>query len=354
MQQLRNKHITLGEIAKLVGGEVKGDENKQIYDIVPFDAGGPDYITFAVDKKYKKRLNETKAAAIIVPTAILKEADIESGIDKALIGVDNPYLAFAKVATFFHPHKKPEVSSNQIDYLGVNFQCGEDSIICPGAVVMDNVTVGNRVSIYPGVILQTDVVIGDDTIIYPNVTIMDRCRIGNRVIIQSGSVIGSDGFGFAPDGQKYHKIPQMGIVQIDDDVEIGANNTIDRATFGKTWIKKGVKTDNQVHIAHNVEVGENSVIVAQVGIAGSTKIGKHGVIAGQAGIGGHLTIGENVTIGPKAGVAKSVEDNKIVSGNLEMPHAIWLRVQQILPTLPELKKKIMQLEKWVQEIREKA
>ena len=178
--------------------------------------------------------------------------------------------------------------------------------------------------------------------------------IGNRVIIHAGSVIGSDGYGFAPDGDKYYKIPQKGIVQIDDDVEIGACNTIDRATLGKTWIRQGVKTDNLVQIAHNVTVGENTLLVAQVGISGSTIIGKHAILAGQAGIAGHITIGDNVTVGPTAGVAKSVPDNQIVSGAPAMPHRLWLRVQKIIPMLPELSKKLSEIEKKLNEIEHKA
>ena len=188
--------------------------------------------------------------------------------------------------------------------------------------------------------------IGDEVVIHPNVTILNGCRIGNRVTIHPGTVVGSDGYGFVPDSGRYHKIPQLGIVQIDDDVEIGACNTIDRATFGRTWIQRGVKTDNLVHIAHNVIVGEDSLIVAQVGIAGSTKIGHHAIIAGQAGISGHLTIGSHVTVGPMTGVGKSVSDGEVVSsGSPSMPHKTWLRVQRIIPALPEMKKKIAALEK---------
>ena len=158
---------------------------------------------------------------------------------------------------------------------------------------------------------------------------------------------------FAPDGEKYYKIPQTGIVQIDDDVEIGAGNTIDRATFGKTWIRRGVKTDNLIHIAHNVTIGENSVLVAQVGISGSVTIGKHAILAGQAGVSGHLTIGDDVTIGPQAGVTASVPDGEIVSGSPEMPHRLWLRVQRIICRLPELKKKLSEIEKRLNKVEEK-
>jgi UDP-3-O-[3-hydroxymyristoyl] glucosamine N-acyltransferase len=193
-------------------------------------------------------------------------------------------------------------------------------------------------------------VIGDDVTLFPNVTILERCRIGNRVIVQAGSVIGSDGFGYAPDGRMYRKIRHIGIVQIDDDVEIGAGNTIDRATFGRTWIQRGVKTDNLVHVAHNVTVGEDTVLVAQVGISGSVTIGRHVIIAGQAGVSGHLDIGDDVIIGPRGGVAKSIPAGEVVSGAPEMPNRAWLKVQRIIPRLPEFKKKMEDIEKRVKRL----
>jgi UDP-3-O-[3-hydroxymyristoyl] glucosamine N-acyltransferase len=205
-------------------------------------------------------------------------------------------------------------------------------------VIGNNVTVGHRITLRPNVVVGDNVVMGNDVRIYPNVTILERCTIGNRVIIHAGTVIGSDGFGFAPDGKKYYKIPHTGIVRIDDDVEIGAGNTIDRATFGKTWIKRGVKTDNLVHIAHNVTVGEDSVLVAQVGISGSVTIGKNAILAGQAGVAGHLILGDDVTVVSQAGVAKSVPSGETVSGSPAITHRQWLRMQRILPKLPELKK----------------
>jgi UDP-3-O-[3-hydroxymyristoyl] glucosamine N-acyltransferase len=193
-------------------------------------------------------------------------------------------------------------------------------------------------------------VIGDDVVLYPNVSILERCEIGSRVIIHAGSVIGSDGFGFALHEGGYSKIPQTGIVRIDDDVEIGACNTIDRATFGRTWIKRGVKTDNLVHIAHNVVVGEDTVLVAQVGISGSVKIGNRAILAGQAGVAQHVSIGDRAIIGPQSGVAKSVAEDQVVSGSPEMPHRLWLKVSNLIPKLPEMRKKIGELEKRIERL----
>jgi UDP-3-O-[3-hydroxymyristoyl] glucosamine N-acyltransferase len=216
--------------------------------------------------------------------------------------------------------------------------------------VGDDVIFGDRVTVHAGVVIGNHVRVGSDVILYPNVCILERCEIGNRVIIHAGTVIGSDGFGFALDGGHYHKIPQTGIVCIEDDVEIGACNTIDRATFGRTWIRRGVKTDNLVHIAHNVVVGEDTVLVAQVGVSGSVTIGNHAILAGQAGVSQHVTIGNGVTIGPQAGVAKSVPDGQVVSGSPEMPHRLWLKVCNIIPQLPEMKKKVRELERRIERL----
>ncbi|UCD89046.1 MAG: UDP-3-O-(3-hydroxymyristoyl)glucosamine N-acyltransferase [Desulfobacterales bacterium] len=335
--------LLLSRIAEVTQGEVKGDMDKIIRDVAPFDTASEDDITCASEAKYLKRLEQTNAGAVIVPKTF--EAST-----KNIIQVDNPRLAFAKVLELFYPSAKPMSGISSKVSIGQPFSQGQEISIAPYVVIGDNVTLGHRVILYPNVVIGDNIVIGDDVKIYPNVTILDRTIIGNRVTIHAGSVIGSDGFGFVPDGEKHYKIPHTGIVQIDDDVEIGAGNTIDRATFGKTWIKKGVKTDNLVHIGHNVTVGENSILVAQVGISGSVTIGKHAVLAGQAGVGGHLTIGDNVIIGPQAGVAQSVPDGEVLSGTLAMPHRIWLRVQKIIPQLPELKKRLTGLEKKLKKI----
>jgi UDP-3-O-[3-hydroxymyristoyl] glucosamine N-acyltransferase len=340
--------ISLKKIAELVGGSVKGNSEKIIIDVAPFNEASSGHITFADNKKLLKKIDETNAGAVIVPSGFEESS-------KDIVIVDNPRVAFAKIIGLFHPPSRPDYS-NSIDgicsnaYIGNNFVCGENVSIAPFVVIGNNVAIGNNVTLHPNAVIGDNVVIGDDVLIYPNVTVLERCRIGNRVIIHAGSVIGSDGYGFAPDGDKYYKIPQKGIVQIDDDVEIGACNTIDRATLGKTWIRQGVKTDNLVQIAHNVTVGENTLIVAQVAIAGSVVIGKHVTIAGQAAISGHITVGDNVTVGPTAGVAKSVPDNQIVSGAPAMPHRLWLRVQRIIPMLPELSKKLSEIEKRLNDI----
>lgn len=339
--------ISLSQIAEIAGGEAEGDIHKKISGAAPFEHAGADDITYAGSAKYLKKINETRAGAVIVPLSFsVSDMKTKRGeASKDLIRSEKPYVAFARILQFFYPSSRPETGISARAEIGKNFKSGKDVSIGPFVVIGNNVTVGDRLIIHSNSVIGDNVVIGDDTRIWPNVTIFECCRIGNRVIINAGSVIGSDGFGFAPDGNMYHKIPHTGIVQIDDDVEIGAGNTIDRATFGKTWIKRGVKTDNLVHIGHNVTVGENTVLVALVGISGSVTIGRNVTLAGQAGVAGHLVIGDHAIIGPQAGIVKSVPDGSIVSGTPEMPHKLWLRVHKIIPKLPEMKKKLAELEK---------
>jgi len=331
--------VPLSKIARLVQGHVIGDSDRMISDAAPFTQAGAYEVTVADRAKFLKKMADCNAAAILVSRDI-------SDKDHNLVQVDNPMVAFAKVMQYFHPLAKPRGAIHPNAVIGKDFKCGQDVTIGPMVVIGDQVTVGDQVWLHPGVVIGNHVILGNDVTIYPNVTILERCTIGDRVIIHSGSVIGSDGFGYAPDGKCYHKIPHTGIVQIDDDVEIGANNAIDRATFGKTHIGRGVKTDNLVHVAHNVIVGENTVLVAQVGISGSVTIGKNAILAGQAGVAGHLTIGDGATVGPQTGVGKPVPDGQIVSSGIpEMPHRLWLRVQRLIPKLPDFSKRLAGLEK---------
>jgi UDP-3-O-[3-hydroxymyristoyl] glucosamine N-acyltransferase len=234
--------------------------------------------------------------------------------------------------------------------VGSNVVLGDDITIYPGAYVADGVKIGNRVVLYPGAVLYEGVEIGDDTAIHANVTVREGCRIGGRVIIHGGVVIGSDGFGYAPDGKAYQKIPQIGIVVIEDDVEIGSNTTVDRAALGITLIRRGTKIDNLVQIAHNCIIGENCIIVSQTGISGSTKLGEHVTLGGQVGIVGHLELGDNVMIGAKSGVHNSVTAGQIFSGYPAFPHKEWLKSASVFSKLPEMRKTVNNLEKRIQEL----
>ncbi|MGD9972977.1 MAG: UDP-3-O-(3-hydroxymyristoyl)glucosamine N-acyltransferase [Desulfatirhabdiaceae bacterium] len=330
--------LSIAEISRLIQGTVHGDSAMIIHGVASFETAKEDQITFAYQPKFLKNLGQTRAGAILVPE------HVTNGYG-CLIRVKNPQLAFNSLVRHFHPEIHPGLGVNHQACIEDHVIVGENCAIGPFSVIQSGTRIGNRVTIHSHVTIGRDVVIGDDVEIFPQVSILHDTQIGNRVIIQSGSVIGSDGFGYVPEGGVYHKIPHIGYVQIDDDVEIGACNTIDRATLGKTWIQKCVKTDNLVHIAHNVVIGENSLVVAQVGISGSVTIGRGVILAGQAGVSGHLTIGDGATIGPQAGIAQSVPPDTVVSGSPQMPHGQWLRVQRVIARLPELKKKISELEK---------
>ena len=335
--------LSLARIAEIIEGNVIGNPHKMIQGVASFDDADPGEITYAENVKFLKKIAETEAGAGIVPR------DFKTS-SKNMVQVDNPKLAFAKVLERFNPKQQPSPGISSNAYIGKQFTCGDKVSIAPFSVIGDNVTIGDHVVLRPHVVIGNNVVLGDDVMIYPHVTILDNCRLGNRVTIHAGTVIGSDGFGFVPDGKEYYKIPHTGIVQIDDDVEIGAGNTIDRATLGKTWICQGVKTDNLVHIAHNVTVGKNSIIVAQVGISGSVTIGENAILLGQAGVIGHLTIGDNVTVGAQSGVAKSIKDDEVVSGSPAISHRLNLKVYNMIPRLPELNKRLIKIEKKLKRI----
>jgi UDP-3-O-[3-hydroxymyristoyl] glucosamine N-acyltransferase len=330
--------LSLAEIAELVAGEVLGNPDALIRGTAAFEHAGPSQITFAMNAALIKKLETCAAGAIIVPRSVTTSS-------RNLVLVNNPHAAFAKVMGHFYPPARPPIGISPSAIIGDHFNCGAAPSIAPFVAIGNNVVCGDRVTLHPFVAIGDGVIIGNDVVIYPNTSILERCRIGNRVVIQAGTVIGSDGFGFAPEGDIYHKVPQVGFVQIDDDVEIGAGNTIDRAAFDKTWIQRGVKTDNQVHVAHNVIVGENTLLVAQAGIAGSVTIGRHVIVAGQVGIADHLTIGDNAILGAKTGVGKSVAPGEVLFGTPAMPHKTWLKVHREFPHLPELRKKLDALEK---------
>jgi len=334
---------TLAELAEWVGGRVSGDAHQIISDTAPFENASPNAITLARSAKYLSQIESIRAGAVIVPEKFEKP-----GVN--LLQSSNPYAAFARILALFYPAEQLPIGNHPSVVMGKHSACDIDAAIGPMTVIGNHVRIGKRANIYPGVVIGDHVTIGDDVRLYPNVTVLERCRIGHRVTIHAGSVIGSDGFGFAPDADGYYKIPHTGIVQIDDDVEIGASNTIDRGTFGKTHIKNGVKTDNLVHIAHNVIVGENTILVAQVGISGSTTIGRHVVLAGKVGIAGHIHIGDRVMVGGQSGVASDVPAGQVISGSVAMPHKTWLRVQRTLPLLPELRKKVATLEKRIRQL----
>ena len=327
----------LSELAQLVGGEVIGDGGVMIVGVAPIEEARKGEITFIAHPRYLPKLSQTEASAVIVSPKV-------GEAEKPLLRVANPYLAFAKILGMYahRPHEPRGV--DQGAWVSPTAKLGEGVSVYPFAYIGDHAEIGNRVILFPGAFVGDNTVLGDDTLIYPNVSIYEGCRIGKRAILHSGVVIGSDGFGFARDGKRSVKIPQVGIVEIGDDVEIGANTTVDRAAMGKTVIKRGVKIDNLVQVAHSVTIGEDSIIVAQVGIAGSAKIGSNVILAGQLGVGDHREIGDNVIVGPQSGVAKDIPPNQVVMGTPTMPHKDYLRAVTTLPKLPEMWRRISQLE----------
>jgi UDP-3-O-[3-hydroxymyristoyl] glucosamine N-acyltransferase len=327
-------------LAELVDGQLSGDGDLAITGAGAFETATATEITFAAGARYLKQLGNTDAGAVLVPTDF-------DGDHPGTIRVKNPQAAFARVLAHFHQRRKPVPGIHPSAVMGSDVAYGDGFHAGAHVVVGEGCRFGDDVVLHPGVVIGDTVLVGDNVEIFPNVSILDRTRVGSRVIIHAGTVIGSDGFGFAPDGASYVKIPHTGSVQIDDDVEIGANNAIDRATFGRTWIQSGVKTDNLVHIAHNCTIGADTVIAGQAGLSGSVTLGRHAILAGQAGVSGHLTVGDNAIVGPKAGIAKSVADGETISGAPGMPHRVWLRVHRLLPRLPELKKDLDELKKQV-------
>ncbi len=336
---------TLKELAEYLGGKVLGDENCKVDGLAPLDAAGPDKITFLANPKYAAKVAETKAGAVLM-------APGAESYGRNVIEVANPYLAFAKLLTLFYVQPRAPRGVMPEACVGVNVSLGEGITICPGAVIGDNVTIGDRCVIHPGAVIYDGVTVGDDSVIHANAVVRERCRIGRRCVLQPGAVIGSDGFGYAPDGRGYYPIPQIGIVVLEDDVEIGANTCIDRAALEVTLVRRGTKLDNLVQIAHNCQIGEDTMICSQVGISGSTKVGNHVTLTGQVGLAGHLTIGDNVMVGAKSGVPNSLAANAGYSGIPAMPHKEWLRAMAVVPRLPELKKAVSSLEKRIAELEE--
>lgn len=334
MQQTK----TLKELAEYLGGTVRGDESCRVNGLAPLESAGSDKVTFLANPKYASKVAETGAGAVLMSPG-------SEAYGRNVIEVANPYLAFAKLLTLFYvqPHTPRGVMPEAC--IGIGVSLGEDISIYPGAIVGDHVTLGDRCVIHPGAVIYAGVTIGDDTTVHANVVIRERCRIGNRCVIQPGAVVGSDGFGYAPDGNSYYPIPQIGIVVLEDDVEIGANTCIDRAALEATLIRRGTKLDNLVQVAHNCQIGEDCMIVSQVGISGSTKIGNHVTLAGQVGVAGHLSIGNNVIVGAQSGVPGSLPDNAGYSGTPALPHKEWLKSMAVVASLPNLKKSVSALEK---------
>jgi UDP-3-O-[3-hydroxymyristoyl] glucosamine N-acyltransferase len=334
---------TLGELAVFLEGDLQGPADLVIEGIAPIDQATDREITFIVQKRYARLAGQSRAAAFIVPREYAQ-------LPRPLIIVPHPYLAYARVAALFAPPLRRWPGISDLAFVGQGAALGQEVSIAPLAFIGAGAELGDRVTIMPGCVIGAEVRIGADTLLYPNVTIQERCTVGARCIVHSGAVIGSDGFGFVPGDAGHVKIPQLGTVVIEDDVEIGANCAIDRGALGATRVGRGVKIDNLVHLAHNVEVGEYSLLVAQVGISGSTKLGKGVVLAGQVGLTGHIELGDGVQVGAQSGVHHSVPAGQTVSGYPARPHRDWLQLMGHLPKLPDIYRRLKHLEQQVSEL----
>ncbi len=337
-------HKTLAEIAKLISGELIGDGSILITGVNGIKDAAPGDLTFLANPKYAPLLNTTAASAVITSKDIANSK-------KPIIRVDNPSLAFSKVISLVLPSEtRPPEGIDPTAVVGKNVKLDRGVSLGPHVVVDDNVKIGEGTAIYAGSFIGKDSVIGERGLIYPNVSVRERTIIGKRVIIHSGTVIGSDGFGFVSVEGVHHKIPQVGIVEIGDDVEIGANVTIDRARFDKTMIGSGTKIDNLVQVAHNVIIGKNCLIVAQVGISGSTVIGDGVILAGQVGVVGHICVGDNTIVTAQSGVSKSVPADTIVSGSPARPMESFREVNACIQNLPRFVDSLKKLKKKIEEL----
>jgi UDP-3-O-[3-hydroxymyristoyl] glucosamine N-acyltransferase len=322
--------VSVGEIVDLVAGQFAGDRDRSITGVASLTQAKSDQLSFLSNRKYTADLAATKAGAVLVPNNL-------EGNDDRWIRVDDPYFAFARIMTRWFSNRPMPKGISPKAVVSPSAKLGQNVVLGHFAIIGDEVVIGNNVTIFQGVSIESGSSIGDDCIIYPNVSIYDGTRIGRRCIIHSGVVIGSDGYGFALHDGKHHKIPQIGIVRIEDDVEIGAGSTIDRAALGETVIGEGTKIDNLVQIGHNVKVGKHCLLVSQVGIAGSTELGDYVAVAGQSGFSGHLKIGNRVQVAAKSAVLADVPDDTKVMGSPAVPFTEFARRHAALKKLARRK-----------------
>jgi len=340
------------QIALMVQGKIEGDAAVSVNQFGKIESAQTGEIYFLANPKYEDFLYQTQASIVIVNESLV----LKQNITATLIRVPDAYAAFATLLTKYQELKTQNLTGIQSpSFISPTAKLGADHFIAAFAYVGEGVQIGNQVKIFPNVFIGEHVVIGNNVVLYPGVVIYADCVLGNNIIVHAGAIIGSDGFGFAPNADgTYQKVPQIGNVIIEDHVEIGANTTIDRATIGSTIIKKGVKLDNLVQIAHNVEVGQNTVIAAQVGLSGSTKVGKGVMMGGQSGSAGHLSIADGVKVAARSGITKSIDKaNSTITGFPAAEHSTALRAQIHLKNLPELEKRVKELEILVKQLTSK-
>lgn len=334
--------FTAAQIAEWIDGEIIGDENTAVSEMGNIEEASEKALTFLANQKYSSFLKDSKAKLIVISESL----PIPENDERTYIRVKDAYAAMTKLLDFYQSFRKKKIGIEQPCIVHPSVETSDDIYIGAFAYISENVKLGKNCKIYPHVFIDENVVIGDNTIIYSGVKIYDNCKIGENCVIHSGAIIGSDGFGFQPDAEGvFHKVQQVGNVIIGNNVEIGACSTIDRATMGATIIHDGVKLDNQIHIAHNVEIGKNTVIAAQSGVAGSTKVGVNNMIGGQVGVAGHLKLGDFVQVQAQSGVNGNIEKNKKVYGSPAIDAMEFRKSYVYFRKLPELANKINQLDK---------
>ncbi|WP_106812205.1 UDP-3-O-(3-hydroxymyristoyl)glucosamine N-acyltransferase [Prevotella merdae] len=341
--------FTAEQIANVIGGRVEGNKDAKIHTFAKIEEGTEGAISFLSNPKYTHYLYNTKSSIVIVN----EDLELEKDVDATLIRVKNAYESIAKLLQIYEANKPKKTGVAPQAYIAPSAKLGNNCYVGPFAYVGEGAEIGDGCQIYPHAVIGDNVKVGTNCIFYPNTTIYQGCKIGNNVTIHAGSVIGADGFGFAPGADGYDKIPQIGIVVIEDNVEIGANTCVDRSTMGATVIHKGVKLDNLVQVAHNVEIGENTVMSAQVGIAGSTKVGSWCMFGGQVGLAGHITIGDKTFLGAQSGVPGSLKGGEELIGTPPMNPRAYFKSQAIFRRLPDMYKDLNDAKKKIEELNEK-
>lgn len=335
------------QIAEYIQGVIVGDENATVHTFAKIEEGVPGALSFLSNPKYTNYIYETQSSIVLVN----RDFEPEHEIKATLIKVENAYESLAKLLTLYEMSRPKKTGIDSLASISQSAKVGEGCYVGPFACIEDGAVIGNNVYIHPHVTVGCNAKIGDNCIIYPHVTVYHDCIIGNNCILHAGSVIGADGFGFAPSAQGFEKIPQIGIVILEDDVEIGANTCIDRATMGATIIHKGVKLDNLVQVAHNVEIGSNTVMASQVGIAGSVKIGEWCMFGGQVGIAGHIKVGDRVTVGAQSGIPGNTKSGVSLMGYPAIEPKQFARSAAIYKKLPDMYVELGKLQKELEELK---
>ena len=335
------------QIAEFIQGTIVGDENATVHTFAKIEEGMPGAISFLSNPKYTHYIYDTQSSIVLVN----KDFEPEKEIKATLIKVDNAYESLAKLLNLYEMSKPKKTGIDPLAYIAPTAKIGENVYIAPFACVGDNAEIGDNTSLHPHATVGSGAKIGNNCILYPHATVYHDCRVGNNCTLHAGSVVGADGFGFAPSPEGYEKIPQIGITILEDNVEIGANTCIDRATMGATVIRKGVKLDNLIQIAHNVEIGSHTVMASQVGVAGSTKIGEWCMFGGQVGVAGHITVGNRVNMGAQSGVNGSVKDGKQLIGTPPIEFKNYFKSSAVFKKLPDMYLELASLKKELEELK---